>query len=210
VPDLLVSHLRIGARWGHGPEDAEDLTQEFFARLLGRDQLRAADRERGRFRTFLRVALQRFLANQRERSRADKRGGGFRCVPLDTSVAEARWEGAAAELGKALGSEAVFERQWALSLLEEALNRLRTDHLASGREAEFERLKPYLAAERGHIPYAAIASDLGIREGAARVAVHRLRKRFRELFRAAVADTVADPSEVDAEVRHVASLLAGG
>ncbi|MBN9690999.1 MAG: sigma-70 family RNA polymerase sigma factor [Verrucomicrobia bacterium] len=196
-------------RWGHGPEDAEDLTQEFFARLLGQDQLRAADREQGRFRTFLRVVLQRFLANQRERSRAEKRGGGFRRVPLDTSVAEARWEGAA-ELGKGLGAEAVFERQWAFSLLEEALNRLRTDHLASGREAEFQRLKPYLASERGEIPYAAIASDLGIREGAARVAVHRLRKRFRELFRAAVADTVADPSEVDAEVRHVASLLAGG
>lgn len=195
-------------RLGHGPHDAEDLTQEFFARLLAKDYLRAAAQERGRFRTFLRVALKRFLANERDRAHAGKRGGGRVSVPFDTAVAEARLQ---ADGGQdALAAETLFEQRWALALLEESLARLRAEYEAAGKESEFTRLKDFLAAERGTIPYPVIATDLALSEGAARVSVHRLRKRFRELFRAAVADTVDDPAEVDAELRHVAGLLARG
>lgn len=192
---------------GHSPQDAEDLTQAFFARLLAGDTLHGVRRDRGRFRTFLRVALKRFVANERDRARAVKRGGGFICVRLDTDFAEARLQSDPRR--NLLGADTLFDRQWALTLLEDSLARLRAEHVAAGREAEFLRLKEFLTAERGAIPYASIASDLATSEGTVRVAVHRLRKRFRELFRAAVADTVEDPSEVDAELRHVAGLLAG-
>jgi len=195
-------------RLGHGPHDAEDLTQAFFARLLAGGRLQAADPERGRFRTFLRVALKRFLANERARAQSVRRGGGQVFVPFDAARAETRLQGDARD--SPLPPDALFERHWALALLEEALARLRAEQAAAGREAEFLRLKEFLAADRGAIPYAVIAAELGLSEGAARVAVHRLRKRFRELFRAAVADTVGDSGEVDDELRHIACLLVRG
>lgn len=191
-------------REGHAPHDAQDLTQEFFARLLEKDYLQAADREKGRLRTFLRVALKRFLLNEWDRLRAQKRGGGVAPVSFDTAVAEERYLQHGSE---ALSAERSYERQWAMTLLEQAMTRLRGEYETSGKTGEFEQLKITLTAERGAIPYAELASGLGIQEGAARVAVHRLRKRFRDLFRTVIADTVDDVAEVDDEVRYVARLL---
>jgi RNA polymerase sigma factor (sigma-70 family) len=191
-------------RQGHAPHDAQDLTQEFFARLLSKDYLQAADRQKGRLRTFLHLALKRFLANEWDRVRAQKRGGGQAPVAFDTAVAEQRYR---QEREDTLPPDRLYERQWALTLLEQAMARLRAEYSAAGKDAEFERLKSALTAERGTIPYGEIAKDLQMAEGAARVAAHRLRKRFRELFRATVADTVEHAAEVEDELRYVAGLL---
>jgi len=191
-------------RQGHPPCDAQDLTQEFFARLLAKDYLAAAAREKGRFRTFLRVALKRFLANEWDRARRLKRGGGHTPRSLDSATAEERYQ---AERGGGLPPDRLYERRWAMTLLEQALGRLRAEHTAAGKAAEFERLKAVLMAERGAIQYGVLAAALGLNEGAARVAVHRLRKRFRELFRAAVADTVSGPGEVEGELRYLVGVL---
>lgn len=191
-------------RQGHAPHDAQDLTQEFFARLLQKDYLRSADREKGRLRTFLHVALKRFLANEWDRLRAQKRGGGVVPVSFDTAVAEERYLQHGTE---ALSAERIYERQWAMTLLEQALARLRAEYQGARKEAEFDRIKGTLTAERGAIPYAELAAQLNTTEGAARVAVHRVRKHFREIFRATIADTVDDPAEVDDEVRYVARML---
>jgi RNA polymerase sigma-70 factor (ECF subfamily) len=193
-------------RQGHLPWEAQDLTQEFFARLLAKDYLGAAARQKGRFRTFLRVAMKRFLANEWDRVRRLKRGGGRAALPLDLAMAEERYQ---AEGGGGLPPDRLYERRWALALLEGALTQLRAEHAAAGKEAEFERLKGALMAERGTTDYAALGAALGLSEGAARVAAHRLRKRFRQLFRAAVADTVSGPGEVESELRYVAGVLAG-
>lgn len=193
-------------RWqDHGPEDAQDLTQAFFAKLLEKDYLRAADRDKGRFRTFLRVALKRFLANEWDRARRLKRGGGQATIPLDTAVAEQRYQ--AEPSSDLLPPDRIFERRWAMTLLDQALERLRAEYEQDAKAMEFEHLKETLTAERGAVPYAALAAKLDVSEGAARVAVHRLRKRFREIFRATVADTVSNPDEVDEELRHVVEVL---
>ena len=190
-------------RQGQSSHDAQDLTQGFFARLLEKDYLRAAAREKGRFRTFLRVALKRFMANEWDRARSLKRGGGTFSISLDTSTGEERYR---SELSDTLSPDRIYEQRWAMTLLEQAMARLRAEY--SGREAEFEQMKGALTADRGAIAYGEIATALGMSEGAARVAVHRLRKRFRELFRAAVADTVSGPEEVEDELRYLAGVLA--
>jgi RNA polymerase sigma factor (sigma-70 family) len=190
---------------GHSPHDAQDLTQEFIARLLEKNYLKAADREKGRFRTFLRVSMKRFMANEWDKSQAAKRGGGIAVVSWDSASAEDRYQRAAAST---LPPDLIYERQWAMTLLDETLKSLRQEYTAAGKLAEFDQLKPVLTAERGSIPYGEIAQRLGATEGAARVAVHRLRKRFRDLFRGAVADTVENIGEVDDELRYVVSLLA--
>lgn len=192
-------------RQGRSPEDAQDLTQGFFAKLLEKDYLRAAAREKGRFRTFLLVALKRFLANEWDRSRRLKRGGGQPVAPFDTALAERRY--AVEPSAELLPADRMFERRWAMTLLEAALARLRAEYAAGGRENEFESLKECLTAARGEIAYPCLAAELGQTEGATRVAVHRLRKRFRFLFRAAVADTVSAPADVEEELRHVATAL---
>ncbi len=191
-------------RQGHSPSDAQDLTQEFFARLLEKQYLKAADREKGRFRTFLRVALRRFLANEWDRARRLKRGGGHTPLPLDTTAAEQRYQ---AERDDTLAPDRLYERRWARALLEQAMAHLRADYAAAGKVAEFDQLKGALTAERGGIAYRDIAAALGLSEGATRVAVHRLRKRFREAFRATVAETVSTPEEVEDELRHLVGLL---
>lgn len=195
-------------RQGRTPEDAQDLTQAFFAKLLEKDYLRAAAREKGRFRTFLLVALKRFLANEWDRSRRLKRGGGLTPVPFDTAIAERRY--GAEPPTPTSSADRIFERQWAMTLLETALARLRAEYVGHGKGDEFDSLKECLTAARGEIAYDRLAAGLGLTEGATRVAVHRLRKRFRELFRATVADTVSVPAEVDDELRHVASILSRG
>ena len=194
-------------RRGHQPHDAQDFTQAFFARLLEKDFLNAVSQEKGRFRTFLVVALKRFLLNEWDKVRTQKRGGGQQLLPLDGENAEYRYQ---AEHADALSAEAMFERRWALTLLEQAMTRLRTSYAETRREAEFEHLKGSLTADRGEVDYAQIARALGMSEGAARVALHRLRKRFREFFREEIAGTVSDPADVDDEVRHVVALISRG
>lgn len=190
---------------GHSPEDAQDLTQEFFARLLANDWLRVVQREKGPFRAFLRFAMKRFLSHEWHRATAAKRGGGQSPVPLDAVAAEHRF---AAE--PALGPDDLYERRWAMTLLDTALERLEAEFTVAGRAAEFECLKEWLTADRGTIPYSTIAGRLGTTEGAARVAVHRLRKRYREVFRETVAATVDAEVEVESEMRHLVAVLARG
>jgi len=191
-------------RQGQSPHDAQDLTQGFFARLLEKHYLDAADRDKGRFRSFLLMAFKRFLAKEWERDRAQKRGGGQAALSLDTELAERRYQG---EGAGHLAPDRAYERRWALTLLDQALAALRQDYQALGREAEFECLKGYLPAERGEIPYAEVAGRLEMTEGTARAAVHRMRSRFRALFRAEIARTVAAPEEVEDEVKHLRRAL---
>ncbi len=188
-------------RQGRNPLDAQDLTQEFFARLLEKDYLQAVERERGKFRTFLLMAMKRFLMNEWKQAHAQKRGGG--CVTLsldDGQTAETRY---LMETGGSLSAEKLYDRRWAVTLLDRVLERLGREFAAGGKGAVFEQLKGYLMAEKGGVPYAEAAAALGMSEGALKVAVHRLRLRFRELFREEVAHTVSFPSEVDEEIRFL-------
>jgi len=191
-------------RSGQSPPDAQDLTQEFFCRLLEKRWLDAADREKGRLRTFLVVALKNFMRKEWRRASACRRGGGQSPVPFDTALAESRY----AADHRALAQDEAFDRQWALTLLDLTVNRLRDEFVSAGRPGDFETLKPSLLAERGSIDYAAMAKQLGVNAGAARVASHRLRKRFREIYREEISQTLADGSDLDAEMRHLAAALA--
>lgn len=192
-------------RRGFPPQDAEDLTQEFFARLLQHNWVARADARKGRFRTFLLTALSRFLAGEWDKARALKRGGGRPPLPLDSA---AGGPGDPADPGGALPPDLVYDRHWALALLERTLSRLRAEFAQAGKAREFTHLKPFLTLARADISYAQAAAATGLSEGAARVAVHRLRQRYRELFREEIARTVADPAEVDAELRHLVAVLA--
>ena len=191
-------------RQGHGPEDAQDLTQEFFARLLARNYLADVQREKGRFRSFLLAALKHFLANEWDRARAAKRGGGQLLVSLDDSEAENRYR---LEPADAMSADKIFERRWALTLLEQVLRRLRDDYAAGGKVVMFEELKPSLVGSSQSAPYAELAGRLKMSEGAVKVAVHRLRQRYRELLREEIAQTVAVPGEVEDEIRHIITIL---
>jgi RNA polymerase sigma factor (sigma-70 family) len=198
----LYAYVR---RRGYGPHDAQDLTQEFFARLLAQNWLAQADRERGRFRTFLLAALSHFLANEWDKARTQKRGGAVELVPLQLDNAETRY---GQEPADPRTPEQCFERRWALALLDEVLNRLRQEQVAAGAGELFDTLKPCLAGSRAAQPYAALAASLGMTEGAVKVAVHRLRQRYRQLLREEIANTVASPAEVDAEMHHLFAVLA--
>lgn len=191
---------------GYSPHDAQDLTQGFFEKLLAKDYLRVVQPEKGRFRTFLKVALKRFLVHEWERAKAEKRGGGQSVLSFDKDMAEQRFQ---TQSLHALGPDQIYDRQWALTLLAEAGSRLDREYYRAGKADEMATLKPYLTAERGEIPYFQIAAALSISEGAARVAAHRLRKRFRELFREVIAETVSESAEVDEELRHVIAALSG-
>lgn len=193
-------------RRGHSVEDAQDSTQDFFARLLEGRWVEDADRTRGRFRTFLLTALNRFLANEWDRARAMKRGGGVIAVPLDAAIAESHY---CADTNNALAADRLFDRQWAMTLLEHALSRLETEQQRLGKSGEFAVMSSALTAERGDIPYGTMSAQLGLSETATRMAVHRLRKRFREVFREEIAQTVADPNEVEEEIRYLLAALAG-
>jgi RNA polymerase sigma-70 factor (ECF subfamily) len=197
----LYAYVR---RQGHSPHDAQDLTQEFFARLLEGEYLKSVAREKGRFRTFLIVALKRFLANEWDRARAQKRGGGQAALTLDTADAETRYS---VEPAARLDADRIYDRRWALTLLDRTLARLRAEFAEAGKAGEFDKLKVCLTADRGAIDYESLAKELGQNEGAVRVAIHRLRKRFREVFRESIAHTVSTPEEVEEEVRHLLSAL---
>ncbi len=195
----LYAYVR---RRGLAPHDAEDLTQAFFARFLEKEWLTAAKRERGRFRSFLLIALKRFMANEWDRSQAKKRGGGCVVISLNTEIGERVYAANAT-----LPAESLYEKRWALTVLESVMRRLKAEHEAAGKLAEYESLKPCLTAERGDIRYEALAAGLRMEPASARSAVHRLRKRFREVFREEISGTVADPAEVDAEMRAVIAAL---
>jgi RNA polymerase sigma-70 factor (ECF subfamily) len=191
-------------RQGVAPHDAQDLTQEFFARLLEKEWLNAVARERGRFRSWLLAALKHFLANEWDKSRAQKRGGGLAFVSIDDTSAESRYVHEPADHTTA---ETLYDRRWALTLLDRVLARLREEFVVAGKAAHFEALKGTLTGDR--TPYAEIAATLGTSEGAVKVAVHRLRERYRDLIRAEIAETVGSPAEVEDELRHLLAALSG-
>jgi RNA polymerase sigma-70 factor (ECF subfamily) len=196
----LYAYVR---RQGCDPHQAQDLTQEFFSRLLGKNYLADADRGKGKFRSFLLASLKHFLANERDRARALKRGGGQPVIALDAMTEEAR---ARIEPQDGLSPDKAFERQWALTVLDQALSRLRAEFEEDGREELFEELKQFLAGtgrpDDGE-SHAAIGAKLGMSEGAVKVAVHRLRRRYRDVLRGEIAQTVATPEEIDGEIRSL-------
>ena len=195
----LYAYLRRG---GYPPDQAQDLTQEFFMRVLEGRYLDRADPEKGRFRSFLLTSLKFFVADEEDRQRARKRGGGL-LVPLEFSSGEERYQ---REPAHDETPERIFERRWALSVLDRVVEKLRDEFVQHGRPVHFERLKVFLLGQ-ADAPYATLAREMNTSEGALKVAIHRLRKRYRELFRQEIADTVADPTEVESELRHLAAVL---
>ena len=192
-------------RQGHNAHDAQDLTQEFFARLLEKNFLAGVQREKGRFRSFLLASVKHFLANEWDKARAQKRGGGQVPISINSEVAENSF---GLEPVDTLTADRIFERRWALALLEVVLRRLREEYTRDGKEKQFNELKSTLTEASRAAPYAVIAARLGTSEGAVKVAAHRLRQRYRELLRAEIADTVANPGEVDDEIRNLFAALA--
>jgi RNA polymerase sigma-70 factor (ECF subfamily) len=193
-------------RRGKQPEEAQDLTQEFFARVLEKDCLNSADRERGRFRTFLLTVFKRFLANEHQREQAQKRGGGQLFVAIDSADGERRL---GLEPSYNWTPEQEFERRWAVTLLEQVLGRLQGDYAAKGRGDVFDHLKPYLTGEDNLDSYGKIAADLGMTVGAVKVSVHRLRQRYRDLIRQEVASTVDNESDTDDELNQLLAAIRG-
>ncbi len=200
----LYAYLRSH---GHGQHDAEDLTQEFFATLLEKGYLQAADRRRGRFRSFLLTAFKRFRAKEQERARARKRGGGKTVLSLDFLSGEDRYQ---CEPSHDWTAERLFDRRWALTILDQVLARLGAQYTASRKGRLWEQLQPYLTGTAAAPPLATVAGALGMTEGAVKVAVHRLRQRCRELLRDAVAQAVAQPEDIDDELAHLLAALRGG
>jgi RNA polymerase sigma-70 factor (ECF subfamily) len=190
-------------RQGHHPHDAQDLTQEFFARLLEKDWLQAVERDRGRFRSFLLASMKHFLANEWDRAHALKRGGRITQLHLDDDTAEARYRHEPAD--PAATAEQLYDRRWAHALLDRVLARLREEMVAGGKETQFDALKFCLTGDKS--AYVEVARELGMSEGAVKVAVHRLRERYRALIRSEIAQTVADPTEVDDELRQLFAAL---
>lgn len=184
-------------RRGHSFEEAQDLTQSFFARLIEKQDLAAADRDRGRFRTFLLTACQHFLLNERDRSLALKRGGGFTAIPIDLASAEARYQ---RSLVRAETPEHLYDRQWCLTLLDSVLDVVQGDYRAAGNEALFERLRGFLTMDDSAGTHAEAGADLGMTPPAVKVAVHRLRRRYREALRRRVAETVDSDVDVDTAI----------
>lgn len=193
-------------RQGKGPEDTQDLVQEFFARFLARKYLQRADPERGRFRSFLLTSLKHFLNDEWEKLRTQKRGGGQRVISWDGIDPE---EGYRHEPADELTPDRIYEKRWAGILLDNVLGRLRVEYQKAGRIPEFNQLKTFVWGDGNPGTYAEVAARLRTKESALKVAVHRLRKRFREQIRLEVERTVSSPEEVDDEMRYLRSLLSG-
>jgi RNA polymerase sigma-70 factor (ECF subfamily) len=198
----LYAYVR---RHGHPPDDAQDLTQEFFSRLLAKNYLRSLDRQKGRFRSFLLAAMEHFLAKEWRDSNRLKRGGGRVIVSLDECDAEGRYRVDAVESTTA---ERIYERRWALALLDQAMKNLRHEFAAADRLQLFEALEVYLTGERTNTKYEEVGKKLDMTQGAVKVAVHRMRARYGELVRAEIAHTVSRPEDVDDELRHLLAMLA--
>ena len=191
-------------RKGYGPDDAQDLTQEFFAQLIRKEHLRLADREKGKFRTFLLATLDYFLAREWSRAHRQKRGGQFTFISMDQQMPEERYRLEPADNDT---PDKKFVRQWALTVLNQTMAALEEECRASGKEALFQGVKSLLAGEGRDEGYAEISLRLGMGEGAVRMAVHRLRQRYGELLRSEIAQTVSQPEEVEEEVRFLKSAL---
>lgn len=196
----LYTYVR---RRGHAVEEAQDLTQEFFSRLIEKQWVSDANPGKGRFRSFLLTALNHFLANEWRRSHAAKRGGGQAPISLD-DTAEARY---AQEPASHLTPEKIYERRWALSLFDRALGRLREQYAAAGKTSLYDHLKAFLSGEAGDGEYARLGAELQMSTGAVAAAVHRLRQHYRELVREEVAHTVETPAEVEEEIRSLLAAL---
>jgi len=196
----LYAYVR---REGYGPEDAQDLTQGFFAQLLARHSLANVAPEKGRFRSFLLAAMRHFLSAERARAHALKRGGRAETVSLDAQEAEARYR---LEPVDRLDAERIYERRWAMTLVEQALARLRDESAAAGKAELFERLRRFVVGE-SEATWGEAGAELGLSEGAMKAAVHRLRERYRVLLRDEVAHTVAEPAEIETEVRYLITVL---
>jgi RNA polymerase sigma-70 factor (ECF subfamily) len=191
-------------RKGYDSETACDRVQDTFAELLQRDDFRGLDPQRGRFRSFLVACCAHQLARHNDRERAVKRGGGRPLIPIDALAAESRLGG---EPGHDLTPERLYERRWALTLLDRVLARLDAELVRSDRRALYERLRPSLLGQDDGPSYRTIADDLELTEGAVKMAAHRLRARYRELLREEIARTIADPAEIDAEIRDLLSAV---
>jgi RNA polymerase sigma-70 factor (ECF subfamily) len=197
----LYAYVR---RRGYSPEDSQDLTQAFFTRLMEKNWVAAADRSKGRFRTFLLSAMKHFLADEWDRARAAKRGGDAVVLPLSFDTAEARYVQEPADPDT---PERIYERRWAVAMLDEVLNRLRAEYDAEGKTSLFAALHPCLVGERTTQPYAQLAESLGSSEAAIKSAVHRMRQRYRQLLREEVAGTVDSADDVEDELRHLFAAL---
>jgi RNA polymerase sigma factor (sigma-70 family) len=197
----VYAHIR---QRGLCPHDAEDLTQEFFSLLIEKNYLEAADRRRGRFRSFLLVAVNRFLVNAYHRDHTLKRGGGQTIVSIDQQAAEHWLE---SETATGLSPDQSFDRRWAQAVLDHTLVRLRADYTEHGKREMFDALREFVAEETGHRDYTEVAARMGLTPGSVAVAVHRLRQRYRELLLAEIQTTVANPDHAEAELRHLVSAL---
>jgi RNA polymerase sigma-70 factor (ECF subfamily) len=200
----LYAYVR---RQGHAREDAQDLTQEFFARLLEKNYLAGADSQRGRFRAFLLAMLKHFLANEWDRAHRQKRGGGATVLSLDWQDADTRYE---INPPDNLSPDKLYDRAWALTLLEKVVAQLRDESLAEGRGGQFEMLKFFLMVGKAEVPHADAAAALLMSEGAVRVAVHRLRRRYRELLKQEIVQTLSDPAQAEEELRTLLGAFADG
>jgi RNA polymerase sigma-70 factor (ECF subfamily) len=198
----LYAYVR---RRGHSKEDAEDLTQTFFTRFLARNYLAGLSAERGRFRAFLLVSLKHFLINEWDKSQRQKRGGGVTPLSLDWQTADTQFQVAATNEPS---PEKAFDREWALALLACVIERLRAECATENHDRLFEVLKPFLTIGKSAIPYPHAAAELGISEGAARTAVHRLRRRYRGVLRDEIAQTLSDPANVAEEMQALFSAFA--
>jgi RNA polymerase sigma-70 factor (ECF subfamily) len=197
----LYAYVR---RAGRNPEDAQDLTQEFFTRLLEKHYLDAVRREKGRFRSFLLASLKHFLANEWDKAQTQKRGGGRSFIRLDDATAESRYK---LEPRDDASADKLYERRWALTLLDRVLARLREEHAAAGKAKQFDALKAFIGGERGAEGYAAVGAALGMSEANVKVTVHRLRKRYRDLLRDEIAQTVGSEAEIEDEIRQLFATL---
>jgi len=199
----LYAYVR---RRGQAKADAEDLTQAFFARLLEKNFLAGLAAERGKFRAFLLAALKHFLANEWDKARAQKRGGGEVPLSLDWQTADTKFQVAATNEPS---PDRAFDREWALALLARVIDRLQAEAEAEGKGKVFAQLKSFLMAGQGESAQAEVAKALGMEEGAVRVAIHRLRKRYRQLLRDEIANTLSDPKMVDDEMRALFGAFGG-
>ena len=193
-------------RRGHSPADAADLTQAFFARFLEKQFLKDVDRRKGKFRSFLLKALNHFLADEWRHAHAEKREGAHAMISINAEEWETRY---GHELASDLTPEKLFERRWALALFDQALAQLRDESVRAGNGRQFELLKDFLSSPTGEGAYATAAAELGLSPATIAVQVHRLRRRYGELVRNEVAQTVVNPAEVEGELRHLLDVLSG-
>ena len=193
-------------RIGSGPEEARDLTQDFFARMMERETLQQVDPAKGRFRSFLLRCFKNFVADEHRKERAKKRGGGSALLPLEVETAEGRYQ---REPSHDQTPEKIYERVWALTLLERAVDRLQEEYTGPRKQRLFAKLKVYLPGSQQPVPYAQTAKELGMNEVTIKVTIHRLRQRFRTVLVEEIAHTVGREEDIETEIRHLLAALGG-